>query len=136
MSRLLGDRSGGCVSRLVGLVGLAIVLAVALALAVIPSRWLPSGIGLRPTPLSVEFKPSLVGLGQVAIIENPTETTLYGVKMFTAESRASGKPDLHKETWRPGESLKLGWTKGWRFDSGETFRASAAGYRTMRWEVP
>ncbi len=69
-------------------------------------------------------------------MKNSTEETLYSVKMFTTESRASGKPDLHKETWPPGESLKLGWAEGWRFDSGETFKVSAAGYRTRNWQVP
>ena len=91
------------------------------------------GTSVRPTPVTVTYRPSFLGIGQVVIISNTSSHHLYNVKVvgrnFNQVSSASVKATDHLG---PGSSVEVGWLQfeGWVPEPGETIEVYSDNYLT------
>jgi hypothetical protein len=91
------------------------------------------GTSIAPTPVSVTYRSSLVGVGQVVIITNTSGHHLYNVKIVARNlqsiSSASVKAAEHLAA---GSSVEVGWLEfgNWVPEPEETIEIYADGYLT------
>lgn len=108
---------------------LAVLAAIAVGVFLFAPERLPSGIGLKPLPMKVTKRTSLVtfGRGWVAVIENQAPVTLHNVNLTCTDVTGKNKV-IFKETWPPNETFEIGAFEGWVFESGETLKIEVSGY--------
>lgn len=116
------------------LVILLLVIAVVAALMYFfgPGN-LPQGVGLKPIPIVVRSRDSLMLWGsQVMVLQNESQDYLHDVKAVCTS--------IHGETqehtwvkWEPGESEEIGALQGWVWTKDETITLSADGYASKTW---
>jgi hypothetical protein len=93
------------------------------------------GRSMLPPPVTVTYRSSLLGIGQVAGITNNSNHHLYNVKVvgrsFKEKSSASVKVTDHLS---PGSTVEVGWFEfgSWVPQSGETLEVYADDYATPR----
>jgi len=105
-----------------------------LLLALVPTI---SGCGTSalPPPVTVSYRASLLGVGQVVVISNTSGHHLYNVSVvgrnFEQVSSASVKATDHLS---PGSSVEVGWLEfeSWVPQPGETIEVYADNYATPR----
>jgi hypothetical protein len=111
-----------------------IAVSAILLLALIPTV---SGCGTSalPPPVTVSYRSSLLGVGQVVVITNNSSHHLYNVKVvgrnFEEVSSASVKATDHLS---PGSSVEVRWLEfeSWVPQSGETIEVYADNYATPK----
>lgn len=88
---------------------------------------------VAPAPVSVTYRPSLLGIGQVVVITNSSNHHLYNVtvvaRSFKDVTSASVKATDHLT---PGASVEVGWMQfgNWVPEPGETIEIYADGHLT------
>ncbi|MBM3967828.1 MAG: hypothetical protein FJ308_22640 [Planctomycetes bacterium] len=93
------------------------------------------GKSALPPPVTVSYRPSLVGVGQVVVITNNSNHHLYNVSVvgrnFEQVSSASVKATDHLS---PGSSVEVGWLEfeSWVPVPGETIEVYADDYATPK----
>jgi len=93
------------------------------------------GTSALPPPVTVSFRPSLVGVGQVVVITNNSNHHLYNVSVvgrnFEQVSSGSVKATDHLS---PGSSVEVGWLEfeSWVPVPGETIEVYADNYATPK----
>ena len=93
------------------------------------------GTSALPPPVTVSYRPSLVGIGQVVVITNHSGHHLYNVSVvgrnFKQVSSASVKATDHLS---PGSSVEVGWLEfeRWVPQPGETIEVYADNYATPK----
>ena len=96
------------------------------------------GTSVLPPPVTITYRPSLVGIGQVVQISNKSGHHLYNVRVvgrnFEQVSSASVKASDHLG---PGESVEVGWMEfgAWVPAPGETIEVYADNYVTPKLSV-
>ena len=127
---------GGCMLKLIALIIALILLIVVVAIFAFAPQLLPSGVGLRVVPMKVTFRSSLLGQGQVATVENPTQTVLHNVRVIGDTRDASGAKEEFEEQWAAGATREFGWVEGWKLEAGDRITISASGFRARGWTAP
>lgn len=134
------DNEGFILREKKGIGGCGVFIAVFAAICLgvflfMPER-LPPGLGLTPVPVEVSFRSALMGPGLVAMIENPTATTLHNLTFDCENKKKESKHSFGEEELKPGEVVEIGWMEGWYFEKDETLTISASGHHSKTWTVP
>ena len=93
------------------------------------------GTSALPPPVTVSYRSSLLGVGQVVVITNNSSHHLYNVSVvgrnFEEVSSASVKATDHLS---PGSSVEVGWLEfeSWVPQPGETIEVYADNYATPK----
>jgi len=93
------------------------------------------GTSALPPPVSVSYRPSLIGLGEVVVITNNSNHHLYNVRVvgrnFQEVSSASVKATDHLA---PGRTVEVGWRefRSWFPQPGETIEVYADNYASPK----
>jgi hypothetical protein len=96
------------------------------------------GTSALPTPVTISYRPSLVGIGQVVVITNNSNHHLYNVKVvgrnFEQVSSASVKASDHLA---PGATVEVGWMEfeSWVPQPGESIEVYADDFLTPKVSV-
>jgi len=117
---------------LLAIIGIIAIMAVAIYL--FGPGLLPSGVGVKPIPIAVHMRPSVMalGMGAVAVLENQGNETVYDVTVTCTDK--NGKTQLHRwDAWKAGDTEEIGPVQGWLWESGETLDITASGYLPKRW---
>jgi hypothetical protein len=91
------------------------------------------GTSALPPPVGISFRPSALGIGQVAVISNSSGHHLYNVRVvgrnFNDLSSASVKVSEHLA---PGSTVEVGWFEfeKWVPQPGETIEVYADNFVT------
>lgn len=127
-----GHKGNSCIGLLV--IFCVVLGAIAVGVFIFAPEKLPSGVGLKPLPVTVNKRPSLLtlGKGSVAVITNEAPETLYNVKVVCKGTDGKTK-DYFKEAWPPKDTFEIGPLQGWVWASGETLEISVSGYLPRFW---
>lgn len=93
------------------------------------------GTTVLPPPVTISYRPSLIGQGQVVVLSNNSNHHLYNVKVvgrsFKDGSSASVKASDHLS---PGSWVQVGWLEfeSWTPRPGESIEVYADNYATPR----
>lgn len=88
-----------------------------------------------PTPVTIRFRPSLVGMGQVAVISNNSAHHLYNVRVVgRSVSELSSGSVKAADHLAPGDTVDVGWLEfgAWVPQPGETIEVYADDYLTPK----
>ena len=105
----------------------------AVALRVLILLMTGCGTSVRPTPVTITYRPSVFGVGQVVVITNSSNHHLYNVTVvgrnFNHVTSASVKAADHLA---PGGSVEVGWMEfeNWVPEPGETIEVYADKFLT------
>ena len=112
---------------------LVVLAAIIVGVFMFSPDKLPSGVGLKPLPMTCTTRPSFLALGtaSVAILTNDTAETLHNVKLV-CKSRQETK-ELFKEAWAPKESYEVGPFQAFAFVKGDSIEVYASGYLPRVW---
>ena len=92
------------------------------------------GYKMAPPPITVTFRDSLVGIGKVVILQNPTMHHLYNLRIVVTSPRPSSSDPNGKsasmridDDMEPLEVVEIGWMElaPWVLEEGETIRIYA-----------
>ena len=88
-----------------------------------------------PIPITITFRKSLLNDSLVARFTNTSkDKSLTAVVTF--KNSTFNEVKSRKLSVGPGSTVEVGWTKGWKFMSGETITVDSLGYDSLSVKVP
>lgn len=116
----------------------SLAVIVAMIMAFPNSAFVGYGTSALPPPVTISYRPSLVGIGQVVQISNQSSHHLYNVRVVgrNFEQMASGSVKA-TDHLPPGGFVEVGWMEfeSWTPSAGETIEVYADNYMAPKLSV-
>jgi len=120
------------------------MLAIVVSIFIFAPDRIPSGWGIKPTPVEInvgsnlggELISALTGKSDKSVrIKNTHDGVLYNVdvKLYNADMALKKQ---HIEATLPiNGMLRLGWAQQWNIEEGDQVNVSAAAYQAVNWAL-